>query len=71
MSATVDARPSGSLDWSGLGWAAGEAGLACYAGIATIYLLFYATEVLRIPPVWAGLALLVPQIGRASCRERV
>ena len=65
MSATVDARRAGrrgSLDWSGFGWAAGEVGLACYAGISTIYLLFYATEVLRIPPVWAGLALLVPRV---------
>ncbi|HEX5460148.1 MAG TPA: MFS transporter [Steroidobacteraceae bacterium] len=62
MSATVDARRPGSLDWSGFGWAAGEVGLACYAGISTIYLLFYATEVLRIPPVWAGLALLVPRV---------
>lgn len=62
MSATVDARRWGSMDWSGFGWAAGEVGLACYAGISTIYLLFYATEVLRIPPVWAGLALLVPRV---------
>lgn len=62
MSAAADARRGSRLDWSGLGWAAGEAGLACYAGISTIYLLFYATEVLRIPPVWAGLALLVPRV---------
>jgi GPH family glycoside/pentoside/hexuronide:cation symporter len=46
----------------GFGWAMGEVGLACYAAISTIYLLFYATEVLRIPAVWAGLALLVPRI---------
>ena len=57
-----DARRPRRLDWSGFGWAAGEVGLACYAGISTIYLLFYATEVLRIPPVWAGLALLVPRV---------
>ncbi len=62
MSATVGARQSSRPDWSGLGWATGEVGLACYAGISTIYLLFYATEVLRIPPVWAGLALLVPRV---------
>ncbi|MBW4050080.1 MAG: MFS transporter [Proteobacteria bacterium] len=49
-------------DWAGLGWAAGEMGLACYAGISTIYLLFYATQVLHIPPVLAGLALLVPRV---------
>ena len=62
MSATAETRLSRRRDWSGFGWAAGEVGLACYAGISTIYLLFYATEVLRIPPVWAGLALLVPRI---------
>lgn len=49
-------------DWAGLGWATGELGLACYAGVSTIYLLFYATQVLRIPPVLAGLALLVPRV---------
>ena len=49
-------------DWAGLGWATGEMGLACYAGISTIYLLFYATQVLHIPPVLAGLALLVPRV---------
>ena len=62
MSVAIGAPQDGHLKWSGLGWAAGEVGLACYAGISTIYLLFYATEVLRIPPVWAGLALLVPRI---------
>jgi Na+/melibiose symporter-like transporter len=50
------------IDLSGLGWAGGEFGLACYAGLSTIYLLYFATEVLRIPPAWAGLALLVPRI---------
>ncbi len=48
--------------WSGFGWAAGEVGLACYAAISTIYLLYFATHVLRFPPVWAGLALLVPRV---------
>lgn len=62
MSVTDGIRTGRRLDCSGLGWAAGEIGLACYAGISTIYLLFYATEVLRIPPVWAGLALLVPRV---------
>jgi len=61
-SATAGVRASRPIDWSGFGWAAGEVGLACYAGISTIYLLFYATEVLRIPPLWAGLALLVPRV---------
>lgn len=62
MSAMAEVRASRRIDWSGFGWATGEIGLACYAGISTIYLLFYATEVLRIPPVWAGLALLVPRV---------
>jgi len=62
MSVAAAARRGRRLGWSGFGWAAGEVGLACYAGISTIYLLFYATEVLRIPPVWAGLALLVPRV---------
>ena len=49
-------------NWSGFGWAAGEVGLACYAALATIYLLYFATHVLHFPPVWAGLALLVPRV---------
>ena len=44
------------------GWAAGELGLAGYAAISTVYLLYYATQVLGIPPIWAGVALLVPRI---------
>ena len=80
--------PAGArIDSGKLGWATGELGLASYAAVSSIYLLFYATEVLHIPPAWAGLALLIPrlwnlvgdpivgylsdQIGRASCRERV
>lgn len=55
-------RTGRGLDVPGLGWASGELGLACYAGISTIYLLYYATEVLRIPPVAAGLALLAPRV---------
>src|ERR1700754_1332942 len=55
--------PQGArIDPGKLGWATGELGLASYAGVSTIYLLFYATEVLRIPPAWAGLALLIPRI---------
>lgn len=50
------------FDAGKLGWVTGELGLASYAGVATIYLLFYATEVLHIPPAWAGLALLIPRI---------
>lgn len=55
-------RAGSGLDWAGLGWATGEIGLACYVGVSTIYLLFYATQVLHIPPVMAGLALLVPRV---------
>lgn len=62
MSAAVDTRPRRRLDWPGFGWATGEVGLACYAAISTIYLLFFAINVLRFPPVWAGLALLVPRV---------
>lgn len=62
MSTDTEPGPRRRLDVPGLGWATGEIGLACYAGISTIYLLFYATEVLRISPLWAGLALLVPRV---------
>jgi GPH family glycoside/pentoside/hexuronide:cation symporter len=58
----VNASLFGRVDVAKLGWAAGEFGLACYTGIASIYLLFYATEELRIPPAWAGLSLLVPRL---------
>jgi glycoside/pentoside/hexuronide:cation symporter, GPH family len=63
-SATAEADNTAAprLDWSGFGWAAGEVGLACYAALSTIYLLYFATHVLRFPPVWAGLALLVPRV---------
>ena len=55
--------PAGArIDSGKLGWSIGELGLASYAGVSSIYLLFYATEVLRIPPAWAGLALLIPRI---------
>lgn len=62
MSAPAATRVLTRRDLPGFGWATGEVGLACYAGISTIYLLFYATEVLRIPAGWAGLALLVPRL---------
>jgi glycoside/pentoside/hexuronide:cation symporter, GPH family len=60
--AEADNPASRRLYWSGLGWATGEVGLACYAALSTIYLLYFATHVLRFPPVWAGLALLVPRV---------
>src|SRR5579863_1110876 len=62
MSATADMGLGGRRDWSGFGWAAGEVGLACYAALSTIYLLYFAIHVLHFPPVWAGLALLVPRV---------
>lgn len=55
--------PAGArIDSGKLGWSIGELGLASYAAVSSIYLLFYATEVLHIPPAWAGLALLIPRI---------
>jgi glycoside/pentoside/hexuronide:cation symporter, GPH family len=60
--ATAGIRALRRIDWSGLGWATGEVGLASYVAISSIYLLYFATEVLRFPPVWAGLALLVPRV---------
>ena len=62
MSATSGSGTWRRPDWSGFGWAGGEVGLACYAALSTIYLLYFATHVLRFPPVWAGLALLVPRV---------
>jgi glycoside/pentoside/hexuronide:cation symporter, GPH family len=50
------------IDSGKLGWATGEIGLASYAAISSIYLLFYATNVLRIPPTGVGFALLVPRL---------
>jgi glycoside/pentoside/hexuronide:cation symporter, GPH family len=57
----VEAEPPG-LDTAKLGWVTGELALACYAGVSTLYLLFYATEVLHLPPAWAGIALFVPRL---------
>lgn len=62
MSAPAGIGLGRRLDWPGFGWAAGEVGLACYAALSTIYLLYFAIHVLRFPPVWAGLALLVPRV---------
>ncbi len=50
------------LDTAKIGWVVGELSLACYVGVSTLYLLFYATEALHIPAAWAGLAMLVPRI---------
>jgi glycoside/pentoside/hexuronide:cation symporter, GPH family len=54
------ARPG--VDAAKLGWVTGELALACYAGVSTLYLLFYATEVLHLPAAWAGVALFVPRL---------
>jgi glycoside/pentoside/hexuronide:cation symporter, GPH family len=50
------------VDAAKLGWVTGELALACYAGVSTLYLLFYATEVLHLPAAWAGVALFVPRL---------
>lgn len=50
------------VDVAKLGWVTGEFALACYAGVSTLYLLFYATEVLHLPAAWAGIAMLVPRL---------
>jgi glycoside/pentoside/hexuronide:cation symporter, GPH family len=50
------------LDTAKLGWVTGELALACYAGVSTLYLLYYATEVLHLPAAWAGVALFVPRL---------
>lgn len=44
------------------GWAIGELSVATYVGITMMYLLFFLTEALHIPPVWAGVALLIPRL---------
>jgi Na+/melibiose symporter-like transporter len=59
--ATADA-PHVRIDTAKLGWVTGELALACYVGVSTIYLLYYATEVLHLPPAWAGIAMLVPRL---------
>jgi glycoside/pentoside/hexuronide:cation symporter, GPH family len=55
------------LDAAKLGWVTGELALACYAGVSTLYLLFYATEVLHLPAAWAGIALFVPRLWNILC----
>jgi len=50
------------IDAAKLGWVTGEVALASYAGISTLYLLYYATEVLHLPAAWAGIAMFVPRL---------
>ena len=57
-----NASPRVRIDAAKLGWVTGELALACYAGVSTLYLLFYATEVLHLPAAWAGIAMLVPRL---------
>lgn len=44
------------------GWAIGELAVATYIGLSMTFMLFYATQVLAIPPALAGIALLVPRL---------
>ena len=45
-----------------VGWAIGEFGIATFVGITMIYLLFFLTQAVGIPPMWAGIALLIPRL---------
>lgn len=45
-----------------VGWAIGELAIAVYIGLQMAFMLFYATNVLAIPPALAGFALLVPRL---------
>ena len=62
-----------------IGWAVGELGVATFVGLTMIYMLFFLTQALRMPPMLAGIALLIPRlwdvmidplIGTASDRTR-
>jgi sugar (glycoside-pentoside-hexuronide) transporter len=45
-----------------LGWAIGELAIAAFVVLQMSFMLFFATEVLRIPPAIAGFALLLPRL---------
>jgi len=45
-----------------LGWATGEVGVAVYIGTTMVFMLYFLTQAAAIPPVTAGLILLVPRI---------
>jgi len=45
-----------------LGWAVGELGIATFIGLTMIYLLYFLTQAIGIPPLWAGIALLIPRL---------
>jgi Na+/melibiose symporter-like transporter len=62
MTPPTGTSPRVRLDAAKLGWVTGELALACYAGVSTLYLLFYATEVLHLPAAWAGIAMFVPRL---------
>ena len=44
------------------GWAIGELAVAAYIGLQMSFMLYYCTDALKIPPVLAGVALLVPRL---------
>lgn len=53
----------GKLDFGvKLGWAIGELAIAAFVVLQMAFMLFYATEVLSIPPAIAGVALLLPRL---------
>lgn len=53
----------GKLDFGvKFGWAIGELAIAAFVVLQMAFMLFYATEVLRIPPAIAGVALLLPRL---------
>lgn len=45
-----------------VGWGIGELAIAFYVGVTMAFFLFYLTEALKISPVWAGVALLIPRL---------
>jgi GPH family glycoside/pentoside/hexuronide:cation symporter len=45
-----------------VGWAVGELGIATFIGLTMIYLLYFLTQAIGIPPLWAGIALLIPRL---------
>jgi len=45
-----------------IGWAIGEVGVAAFIGTTMIFFLFFLTEAIGMPPVLAGVTLLIPRI---------
>lgn len=44
-----------------LGWATGEIGVAAFIGTTMVFMLYFLTQAAGIPPVAAGLILLIPR----------